>query len=328
MTSPNIDQITLKEGSSKNYFASLKMSLGGDVTDNTYVLHKGSTKIKMSLYDSLPGLEILVTEAITSKPLLQNRLPDEDPDLIHFYIIKQGHPIQNVNNQQHLLEAGTPNGVFIYNGLFPVQTEYPAGVQFQFITLKITKKTIEQLLPKYFPTINEMFKENKAVTYHTSLPYEMEQIIDNIFFYENNDDKLSAMIMAKGLEVLSMQVKLIRDMVQKDELFGLHIDDYKRILNVKNLILSSLENTIVVEELASKFGVSLSKLKRDFKSMYNMTVYQFYTHAKMDEAYRRLKSGNFSVTEVGYDLGYSSLSKFSEMFKKIKGISPKEVIPV
>ncbi|MCG8581409.1 MAG: helix-turn-helix domain-containing protein [Bacteroidales bacterium] len=48
----------------------------------------------------------------------------------------------------------------------------------------------------------------------------------------------------------------------------------------------------------------------------------------MDEAYRRLKTGQYSVTEVGYDMGYNSLSKFSEMFKKVKGINPKEVIPV
>jgi YesN/AraC family two-component response regulator len=30
--------------------------------------------------------------------------------------------------------------------------------------------------------------------------------------------------------------------------------------------------------------------------------------------------------EVGYDLGYQNLSKFSEMFKKVKGIPPSEVI--
>jgi len=46
----------------------------------------------------------------------------------------------------------------------------------------------------------------------------------------------------------------------------------------------------------------------------------------MDEAFRRLRSGDFSDMEVGYDLGYQNLSKFSKMFKKVKGISPCEVI--
>ena len=52
----------------------------------------------------------------------------------------------------------------------------------------------------------------------------------------------------------------------------------------------------------------------------------FYNQARMDEAYRRLKSGRYSVSEVGYDMGYSSLSKFSSMFKKLKGILPNEVV--
>lgn len=47
----------------------------------------------------------------------------------------------------------------------------------------------------------------------------------------------------------------------------------------------------------------------------------------MDEAYRRLNSGKYSVTEVGYDLGYSNLSKFSEMFKRMKGIPPSQALP-
>ncbi len=47
---------------------------------------------------------------------------------------------------------------------------------------------------------------------------------------------------------------------------------------------------------------------------------------KMDEAYNRLKSGDFSVSEVAYDLGYENPSKFTQMFKKLKGFNPSEVI--
>ncbi len=100
------------------------------------------------------------------------------------------------------------------------------------------------------------------------------------------------------------------------------------LMRIKKHLLDSLTDTINVEAIAEEFAISVSKLNRDFKALFDMTIYKFYTHAKMDEAYRRLQSGQYSVTEVGYDLGYNSLSKFSEMFKKVKGINPKEVVPL
>ncbi|MBR8534094.1 helix-turn-helix transcriptional regulator [Carboxylicivirga sediminis] len=106
-----------------------------------------------------------------------------------------------------------------------------------------------------------------------------------------------------------------------------HPYENNRLLLIKKEIETQIESKISIEELASQFAISVSKLQRDFKTLFNSSVYQFFTHAKMDEAYRRLKTGRYSVMEVGYDLGYSNLSKFSQMFKKIKGVSPKDVIP-
>lgn len=110
------------------------------------------------------------------------------------------------------------------------------------------------------------------------------------------------------------------------QLNGLHADDYHRLQRIRKKIQSSLEEGIKPEALAEEFGINVSKLKRDFKPLFDSSVYQFFTHCRMDEAYRRLKTGEFSVMEVGYDLGYSNLSKFSEMFKKVKGVSPKDIV--
>ena len=95
---------------------------------------------------------------------------------------------------------------------------------------------------------------------------------------------------------------------------------------VRKKIISNLETSYTIEELSKEFGVSPTKLKMDFKHLFGTTIYKFYNQARMDEAYRRLKSGQYSVSEVGYDLGYSSLSKFSSMFKKVHGILPNDVV--
>ncbi|MBI9063022.1 MAG: helix-turn-helix transcriptional regulator [Marinilabiliaceae bacterium] len=118
----------------------------------------------------------------------------------------------------------------------------------------------------------------------------------------------------------------LKKLIADKSLNGLHVEDFKRLNSVKKKLISCFDQKITIESLAEEFGVSASKLKRDFKQLFDTTIYQFYALAKMDEAFQRLKSGQYTVTEVGYDLGYQNLSKFAEMFRKVKGISPKEVI--
>jgi AraC-like DNA-binding protein len=44
----------------------------------------------------------------------------------------------------------------------------------------------------------------------------------------------------------------------------------------------------------------------------------------MQEAARLLQSKQFSVSEVGYQLGFSNLSHFSRTFEKHVGMKPKK----
>ncbi|WP_158293215.1 helix-turn-helix transcriptional regulator [Tamlana fucoidanivorans] len=183
-------------------------------------------------------------------------------------------------------------------------------------------------MPEAIELMDTLFGNGEAKAYHIGINSELDKMLDELFFYENSTFGRIPLVMARGLEILPVLMKTIKKQLDKDELNGLHIDDYKRLLEIKNYLLTHLEDKVNIEDVTNRFAISQSKLKRDFKTLYNTTVYAFYTQAKMDEAYLRLRSGQYSVTEVGYDLGYQNISKFSLMFKKIKGISPKEVIPL
>lgn len=120
----NSNQILLKlqEGKAKNYFKGLKHTFGGDYTDTTYQYKKGKNIINIFAYPILPDFEIMVTEIHFDKSVLQQGLPDNDPELIHIYIAirERLRKIKITNNN---LSTGTNNGVFVYDGMFPVETE-------------------------------------------------------------------------------------------------------------------------------------------------------------------------------------------------------------
>ncbi|MBS2211972.1 helix-turn-helix transcriptional regulator [Carboxylicivirga mesophila] len=316
-----------KEGPFINYMSAYHQHFGGELKPESYHYKGGKTEIAGSSHIIADGIELGVAEIIHSEPFKMIRIPDSNPDLLHMVIIHTGFYTQAYANQLQQLEAESAKGIFFYNGLFPLSAEFPANTPYKSIVLKFEKGALKQLIPEVWPLINTMYNSSEGLAYHIMPPREVSLLVDDILHYHKGGFASKALIKARALEVLAITMKTIEQM-DDDELNGLHIDDYNRLMRIKKHLLASLADSINVEAIADEFAISISKLNRDFKALFNMTIYKFYTHAKMDEAYRRLQSGQYSVTEVGYDLGYNSLSKFSEMFKKVKGISPSDVVPL
>ena len=276
----------------------------------------------------MPGFEIYTTYATHNTAVVIDKEPDDDPEMVYINVIKEGQMTRSYDNKEKHAEADSSKGIFIYNGLFPITITHPPNATLESIGFKLSKKALQQFLPEATGIFEALFGTNEPVAYHTHLPVELNALVEDIFHFKKSEFDKIPLVVARSLELFTLIMRSVRKLVNKDELHGLHIDDYRRLMKLKDQLLSNFDNRISLDELAGEFGISVSKLKRDFKALFDTSVYQFYTHAKMDEAYRRLKSGNFSVMEVGYDLGYQNLSKFSQMFKKVKGINPKDVIPV
>ncbi|MBS1652821.1 MAG: helix-turn-helix transcriptional regulator [Bacteroidetes bacterium] len=82
-------------------------------------------------------------------------------------------------------------------------------------------------------------------------------------------------------------------------------------------------NNIRIEELAFICNMSLSTFKRTFQKTFDLPPKQYFINVKMNRAAILLKSKR-SPSEIYLDLGYQSLSSFSNEFKKYFGVYPKE----
>ncbi|MCG8578660.1 MAG: AraC family transcriptional regulator [Bacteroidales bacterium] len=326
MTKTSAIEITFQEGSIVNYYKALNKKFGGEYTSDSCIINSGPIQTNLFRYD-LPGeIEMNVCETVSSKPLIIKRTPDNDADLIHINLILHGKYTQAYNDQLMHVEAGSTKGIFLYDGMFPINAEFQANTVIKWVGFKLKMSGLTELMEEAKPVLENLFGGKTAIAYHAILKSELETIINDIFSYKQLAFGSAPMIISKGLELFVNLINTIRLLVNDNSLSGLHPEDLKRLYALKERLTSNLEEKFTIESLAEDFGVSSSKLKRDFKQLYDTSIYHFHTLAKMDEAFRRLKTGEYSVSEVGYDMGYQNLSKFSEMFKKIKGISPKEVI--
>ena len=102
----------------------------------------------------------------------------------------------------------------------------------------------------------------------------------------------------------------------------LHPDDVEKIYQVRARLVTSLSTPPSLAGLAEAVGLSEPKLKQLFRRIFGTSPYAFYQFVRMEEARRLLQ--HLSVSEVGYQLGFTNLSHFARLFAEHHQLTPKK----
>ncbi|MEM8560952.1 MAG: AraC family transcriptional regulator [Pseudomonadota bacterium] len=79
-----------------------------------------------------------------------------------------------------------------------------------------------------------------------------------------------------------------------------------------------------LEELASKLGLSQTRLKSGFKLMFGSTVMQYCLQKRVDAARLLLVEPHLSISQIAFNVGYEDPSAFSRAYRRVTGQSPQE----
>ena len=130
---------------------------------------------------------------------------------------------------------------------------------------------------------------------------------------------------AKSLEILSYMLNHFKKEDQQTQ-NELKDKDRAAVEKVVKYIDSNLAQAGTVNELAQIAGVNTNKLQEVFQKVYGKTVNEYVRDIRLTRALHMLSSGKKNVSEVVYELGLSSRSYFSKIFKKKYGVSPRKVL--
>jgi AraC-like DNA-binding protein len=111
---------------------------------------------------------------------------------------------------------------------------------------------------------------------------------------------------------------------EKTAVASLNITDLQTIYKIRDSLLTRLNIPPDVSALAAEANFSKSKLTRLFRQIFGTGIFQYYQAFRMQEAARLLKAKQLSVSEVGYQMGFSNLSHFTRTFEKHVGMKPKK----
>jgi AraC family transcriptional regulator len=125
-------------------------------------------------------------------------------------------------------------------------------------------------------------------------------------------------------QVLQLMVEFFFERRDADELF---CDRQKRLARERvdkaiGFLREEISEPPSLEELGRKVGCSPFHLSRTFSREMGMTLPQYLRKLRMERAAELLRGGKHNVTEAAMEVGYSSLSHFSQAFCQTMGCCP------
>jgi len=99
-----------------------------------------------------------------------------------------------------------------------------------------------------------------------------------------------------------------------------HEDDV--VKNAQEYIESNFRQKITVDELSDRFNIVRRTFERRFKKSTHNTVVEYIQRVKIEAAKKSFESNKKTIYEVMYDVGYTDIKAFRDVFKKITGMPP------
>lgn len=123
----------------------------------------------------------------------------------------------------------------------------------------------------------------------------------------------------------------LSDIGQRLEDMGFEILDNrnkKLIEQIKNALIQIVqsgeleEHFSLVEFLSKKIPKDYSQLSRLFSEVEGITIEQFFILQKIEKVKELLVYDEFTLSEIAWKLGYSSVAHLSAQFRKVTGLTP------
>jgi AraC-like DNA-binding protein len=268
------------------------------------------------------GIRVMVRNYHLNEEILVERTNElaEGQDDIVFFI---GGIFPSDALQETRMQAEQASVFICAHAISSVLT-MPSNTLFRSITLAVPREYLQVFFGHLsHPVVLSILEAKGNFAYETSITAEMIAAAGGVLHQRVPEGLESQYCKLKCEELLCHIFALLmeREAVPTS---NMHIKDIKAIYSVKLHLQSQLDQPPQIALLARDAAMSEPKLRKLFKQTFGKGVFKYYQSMRMQEAARLLGEKRLSVSEVGYQLGFTNLSHFSRVFEQHRGIKPKK----
>lgn len=242
---------------------------------------------------------------------------------LELHYVFEGQGIEKINGIEYVMKPGTFAVIFPYQ-VHEMHIKEDTRVLLYNLCLS-TKTMFDQ--DEYGLVMNRLLFD---IDLHARTIYDIETDTSEKFMNlfremkeEYGDDKVwkNFMLKAKIIELFILFDRYRRSHVSKKnentaETFG---NDTWSIIHY---VYKNWNTDITLKSLSKLFYLSESYISTIFKQCLGISFHSFLMDLRIENACSLLTSSKMSVTDIAFEVGYSSYSTFVRVFHKQKGVSP------
>ena len=149
-------------------------------------------------------------------------------------------------------------------------------------------------------------------------------------FFTGCDKELKERKLGFDIAVHSRLCLLMTGLIRIWSLEGIMLNNVGDYVSRDELSLQSileymdrhLDENLKVEELARRCNMSYPHFARSFREMYGRSCKEYLELLRVEKAEELLRFTELPLSDVAQELGYSDLSHFIRVYKKLKGTTP------
>jgi len=232
-------------------------------------------------------------------------IPSHSHSLFQWYCVIYGNVEFSCNNQSHILKPD--DSILISPGIMRAPKFHNKSIGYFYVLFDNHHLFLEKL-------------ENKIVAIPNKLRTELTSLINEINKPGENTYEFVEALVTRILIELN---RIATAPIQTENLSTLNIQTQNELFNqIDAFLRRNLYKNISRKNLSEVFHISPSHLARIFHNTSGMTISNRLLQLKIDRAKQLLLESSLPISEISLQVGYTNFSHFSQIFRKITGVTP------
>lgn len=315
-----------------NFLQSFADEFGIPYTGNNLIIPSSLGKGSIRYFEFTSGFKLLFHSYTFNEDfVLKRKAPNTNSELVSLQFYTYEAPaVYRLDENKYSSSTKINSGMIEISSIhLNSEIRFQAGKKIFFKVIGIMKPLLSELLnlKQSNSLVDTIMKKNSSFLFHEKMWPEFEKKITLLSLINEKDSLGNFYFRIKVQELIYL---LFRKLLNREDQRQKSIKnrDATKLYEIQSTILTDLSTPPKLPELALLIGMSETKMKSLFKQIFGDSIYNYFQSARMEEAAFLLKHSDYSVSEIGFHLGFSNLSHFSRLFKKHYTMTPKKYASV
>ncbi len=291
-------------------------------SEKTYRLKSDAGEGIMRSYNVENGIELVYAELESYYPLAERK--NEKVDYIEIMFMVEGHADFEMENRR--VASVDKGDICIFSSRVGAKKCSFGKEGMRSISIIVLPELLEGILNRFFDT-NEFSRKklfSDAMNSDCCIRFPADDMLKSTFSELMQLPGKYSECHRKLLTMRAIIALLDTKNGEKPDFRYFSGNAGNKAHNARKLLGENLASDISIEELSAAVKLNRTTLQSVFRQMYGVSIFEYRTQVRMQEAKNLLLEDRLSVTEIAGLCGYSNASKFSAAFKKCVGVTPKE----